>query len=468
MDSEAMAKPEISLLSLPDDALLAVLAFLPTRDLFVCRVACRRLRDLCLHRHLWRAATVESKGVLRAALAVAPCIGTIGEVPIEALEPLVATACTVSELKLLVVGKESAALASALLSRFSTVSSGLRLKKLSLEVRGPLTRTSRRLLKQVCSFTGLQDLSIDLKGELPEREWSKLNVQPSLSKLSYTSSSRDAFLQLLLSTHSATLENVDLQFREYFELPWRSLASLSRLRSLRCFQDDGLSKLAALPNLNSVELEANDQWYDGFDPGAVEFLSKAPHLRMVKLGAVSHDTAPLLALANSPSAPHLEKLHIYPWFQDLDDESNVFDTLASVLQEFVSLNSLIAVIDELPYDLLQVISPISSPKLTVLVLADVTGEKFKCLHETLHDPFVQDLLVGNPQLHLRLKAHDEDMDLKSCKSCSWCRRSCHVRLRRDVRVALSSHCRRGGCPVDCYQAFQPSDRTYSESNPDLS
>ncbi|XP_034244700.1 uncharacterized protein LOC117647185 [Thrips palmi] len=51
---------DLSLLDLPDDALLAVLAYLSRAELLGCRVVCRRLRDLCLHRHLWKSAAIDT------------------------------------------------------------------------------------------------------------------------------------------------------------------------------------------------------------------------------------------------------------------------------------------------------------------------------------------------------------------------------------------------------------------------
>ncbi|XP_034231511.1 uncharacterized protein LOC117639745 [Thrips palmi] len=72
------------LLFLSDDTLLAVLAYLPIRELFSLRTVCRRLRDLCVKRDLWRHARVEGKGLVRAALALAPCLGLLDV----AVEPL--------------------------------------------------------------------------------------------------------------------------------------------------------------------------------------------------------------------------------------------------------------------------------------------------------------------------------------------------------------------------------------------
>ncbi|XP_034247565.1 uncharacterized protein LOC117649179 [Thrips palmi] len=459
MDSAAMVETEISLLSLPDDALLAVLAFLSPRELFACRVACRRLRDLCLHQHLWRAATVESEGVLRAALALAPCIGTIAKVPVEALEPLVSTsACTVSGLELSVYGEKSAALALALLSRFSAVSSGLRLTKLTLDLNWLSYETHSLIFKAVYAFNGLQDLTFN--EDLDEDEWGELEVLPSLKKLRSTSSSTGAFFNLMLRTHCATLEDVDV-FYLGTDVPWSSLASLSKLRSLKCYQGEGLPHLAALP-IAQLHIA-----FDGAIPGALEFLTKASHMRTVKFCGLPHElNAPLLALGNSPSAETLEILEVNGK-EDCNYASDVSGmVVASVLPKFPSLKSIIMSIDdELSEDLLQAVTPTSSPCLTMLeILQTGSSETTLCLHEAVHGPFVLDLFVRNPRLHLRVV----DCYRAYCKFCPWCRWGCHARLGRGAVVSLSSHSWRAGCPLDCYQVIRSDDQPYAEGEEDSS
>ncbi|XP_034247784.1 uncharacterized protein LOC117649284 isoform X2 [Thrips palmi] len=466
MDSEAMVEPEISLLSLPDDALLAVLAFLSPRELFACRVACRRLRDLCLHQHLWRAASVESEGVLRAALALAPCIGTIAKVPMEALEPLVsASACTVSGLELSVYGEKSVALALALLSRFSAVSSGLRLTKLTLHLSSCLPNATASLIFQALyAFNGLQDLTFD--NDLDSAVLGELEVLPSLRKLILTSSSTGAFFNLMLRTHFATLEDVDISYLKT-DVPWSSLASLSRLRSLTCYQGEGLSHLAALP---IAHLDISIEEDDACAPGALEFLSKASHLRTVKLSATRNVIkAPLLALGKSLSAPTLESLDVNGDYDFRWAGVATMVTPVLVLSKFLSLKSLILTINNepLPEDLLQAVSPTSSPCLTMLELHvketlelwfnDSESETSLCLHEAVHGPFVLDLFVRNPRLHLRVV----EWYRYYCKDCSWCWWGCHARLHREAVVSLSSHSLGAGCPLDCYQVIKSGGRPHA-------
>ncbi|XP_034252554.1 uncharacterized protein LOC117652031 [Thrips palmi] len=294
------------LLSLPDDALLAVLAFLPARTLFACRVACRRLRDLCLHRHLWRSVCVESLGVLRAATAaLVPCIGRISlDVPLRSTAALLKdTACVVRALELAVQNSQDAALASTLLSEVSAVGGATEIVLL-IKCRRP--NALQPLLKAVWDRRGLLTLDVTNNSRRPlPSDWCEADGVPSLTRLRYDSPSADPFLELLLRTHAATLQHVELHRLE--DVPASLLASALQLRSLKCSPCEGLSKLVDLPDLSSIDL-SHESYLNchcleaesaAFPRGTLAFLTEASHLRSVTLCVSTEDSeAPLLVQAN--------------------------------------------------------------------------------------------------------------------------------------------------------------------------
>ncbi|XP_034231883.1 uncharacterized protein LOC117639923 [Thrips palmi] len=185
------------LLALPDDALLAVLAFLPPRQLFDCRVLCRRLRDLCLHADLWRRVRLSSRdSTLRAALRLAPCLREVnlyytGETD---PEPEV-TACVVARLKLF-VSNLSVARASAAVLKQSRLGG---VKELVLAFDPISTRAIKwnihLLAVAISSVNHLHSLQIcNYSREPLLASLNDLAGISSLKKLSYTTLSQDTYL----------------------------------------------------------------------------------------------------------------------------------------------------------------------------------------------------------------------------------------------------------------------------------
>ncbi|XP_034244675.1 uncharacterized protein LOC117647175 [Thrips palmi] len=445
-----------SLLDLPDDALLAVLAYLSPAELLGCRVVCRRLRDLCVHRHLWKSAAVDCE--LLSALRVAPCLRKLSFedldlklTPAEKVASLVAsTECVVDYLKFLVNfdnDETELALATAVVQKFTALG-GLRALRLIFlyKIRSPAPVAS--LLKAALSVPDLRELMIFMRvksSRMPVPWLEELDARPSLIKLTYLGKC-DRFLTWLLKTHADTLEDVNLMCDD--RLPINLLAMLPRLRSLACNTTHGLLYSAALSNLDTLKLFNKDQDFSVFPPSALDFLRQAPHLRSVSvfLPCGENLTVPLQALASSPSARCIESLTL-SWKGSYESASVASELVANILPHFSSLQSL-SLESKLSEDalvfFLKAVTPVSAPTLTSLL---VRPDEL-CMHDWLHGPLVQDLWERNPRLHLRV-----DCPSEFCLCiCQWCRWGCHTVLQKAGnlhQLTFAAHRRVEGCPSDC-------------------
>ncbi|XP_034256281.1 uncharacterized protein LOC117654171 [Thrips palmi] len=429
------------LLALPDDALVRVLALLPPREVFRLRLVCRRLRDLSLHPDVWRSVDLSGGdiGLLQAALRLAPCLR---EVSLRSPHLQVAactvcnTNCVVTNLKLSVQNETDAAWATVIVQSFSTLRG---LREITLVLYPAAPGALHPLLRMVYCVQDLRELTIRFDSDMSELPplLSDLEPRPSLTTLRYEGAATDPFFCVLLRTHAATLEVVLLYLRD--GLPTSLLGSLPRLRCLGCRPTVDLSQLKSLHNLDTFVLLGREV-QDVPCPGTVNFLLQGPRLRSVgfNLGP-NHPilgAALLEALAQSPSAPVLERLSLH----------GVQDSLvAAALQRFPSLRALTLESDAMPSDaFFRAVSPASTPRLATLQLVP-----HGCPHAWLHDPAVQDVLARNAGLHLRLSGPPTLEDDCACRWCLW---RCHrdeLRTHAGLQSAFSAHTRRPGCPGDC-------------------
>ncbi|XP_034256617.1 uncharacterized protein LOC117654269 isoform X2 [Thrips palmi] len=441
--SAPMMDESQTLLALPDDALLAVLAFLQPRQLLRCRPVCRRLRDLCLHPQLWRTVKVlkDDKGLQCAALRLAPCLRLLQVAsPSSAnLEAAVySTTCVVSEFHVTLEEESGQAFAVAALQLFSALG-GLRKLAVAFKYRIASIETTP-LLRVAYSLKHINQLTIGFASHLLSPEplpWPE--QRSSLTALQYITGSvtADPFLGLLLRTHATTLEEVAFD-GALEELPVALLVNMPRLRSLDCRSQDGVSQLQALPSLESISLYVHD---DGaWSPGVLDYLRQAPKLRSVTFeGPQAHIdiVAPLRALAESPCANTLQSLSLHC-------KLDMFELVASTPPQFPSLQTLeLHIKDAGPFDtFLRAVSSSTAPCLTELRLAPGG-----CPHAFLHGPALLDLLARNPRLHFRILS----AALRSC-ACQWCAWGCHVELRGTaLRRAFAGHARTTDCPKDCFR-----------------
>ncbi|XP_034255366.1 uncharacterized protein LOC117653669 [Thrips palmi] len=431
---------QVALLALPDEVLLAVLAHLSPRELLGCRVQCRRLRDLCLHRRLWTAACVSDLGVLRAALSLAPCLRqvTVRASDLEAVACLVqGSACVVTMLRLDVLSPSDAALATIIVNKLSSVGG---VRNLCLNIGCPsASPTLPTLLKAILCIQGIEELTVNHGHRVPlPAPWCEVPVRPSLTKLALSSRAGGPFMHQLLSTHAATLQDVSIPRLAEAEVPTALLGELPQLRRLACRATQSLSELADHPSLAQIQLFGGDV---AFPDGARALLRRAPHLRALEFHGASgiSSAADLRELAGSRSAPLLESLI------GVGGAPEVLEQLAPLLPRFSSLQCLN--LASAPPNLLRAISPESLPSLSTLSLT--CPDQGTCLHAWLHDPAIQDLLLRNPRLHL---LHCGLLDVPQGCACVWCRWGCHARLRSGW--LYSAH--PGACPRNCFQVAGPS------------
>ncbi|XP_034240658.1 uncharacterized protein LOC117644950 [Thrips palmi] len=431
-----MEMDESQLLSLPDDALLAVLAFLPSRELFSLRVLCRRLRDMCLHPDLWRRRALrdveyldgndyeQEVGLLRAVLRLVPCIGRLAGC-VEDFAFMVSmvptTSCVIAELAFTIY--ENEALATKILH---TVHSLGGLKTLDVYLNLDLSTACTEVLNTICSLQGLRELKICFGDSetLLLGPCLGLEVEPSLTKLRYfemISSQRsgggsDPFLISFLETHAATLEEVDLPgFID--EVVCSLLGKLPKLRSLACSPD----------------------------PVALDFVRQSSQLRSVLFYTSELSSAALQALTESRSASLLEAVGVSSLGFDPD-----LMALAGCLPRFPVLREL-SLKAAPTVDFLRALTPTSAPRLTKLSLR---CDK-KCLQAWLHDIPIQDLLQRNPRLHLQVWKSYGCSEEYACRSSTRCDCSfCEKEKSRGRRSWFSLHRRTADCPPGCLQVVQ--------------
>ncbi|XP_034256612.1 uncharacterized protein LOC117654268 isoform X2 [Thrips palmi] len=430
--STASGMDTLRLLSLPDDALLAVLAYLSPRELFCCRVACRCLSELCLHPDLWRSVELRyaplkgrgaTRGLMRAALSLAPCLRKVfveGEAElVEAVASMLsATACVIAGLKLSITGSSGVALARTILQAVHSLGG---LKVVDLETSAALDTTDPELLHLVYNLQGLRELKIFIgHNEMPQQALLS-RQEPSLTSFWYCSTSTvysEPWLSVFLETHAATLEEVDLT--EY------------------CGDDEVYLTLRTLPKLRSVNCPPV--------PAALDFIRQSSQLRSVAftpdlIDAINFPaTGALQALTESRSVDVLEALYLYTLMSDPD-----LMALAACLPRLPALRHLS--FQETPSDdFLRAVTPKSAPRLTTLTI----WCEEDCLLAWVRSTRIQDLLQRNPQLHLKVWEDpygDEDSDRISC-DCWFCDKE------RIPVSAFSLHRRTADCPRGCLQVAE--------------
>ncbi|XP_034242253.1 uncharacterized protein LOC117645855 isoform X2 [Thrips palmi] len=380
--------------------------------------------------------------MIRAALALAPCLASIRRPEALSMRALashvLSTACVVEMLDSDVCASDEVPYAISIFLKLSALGG---LKELSLFFGDDLQEETPLLLKAIYNLS-LQTLDIAYYGggSLPPlpASWCDVEVGPSLTHLDYRSRRVDPFLELLLRTHAETLEVVDL--RRTKNIPVALLSKMPRLRCLRCVPINDLMQLVAVPNLQSLELICVRN-LSAFLHDVESFLCVVSQLRRVKLELEDRSIptdAFLLALSRSPSAPILEALTVKGLIGSLRP-------VTFIPAEFLSLQCLH--LGLVPSDeMLRSVSPTSLPSLTTLT---VEAPRDTCLHSWLHYPAVQDVLLRNKGLHLRVSRSKAPEDC----ACPWCRWGCHVPLGCDF--SFSAHARRAGCPVKCLQVVHP-------------
>ncbi|XP_034256651.1 uncharacterized protein LOC117654275 isoform X1 [Thrips palmi] len=433
-DLIAQSHDEMAFWTLPDDFLLAVLGHLPTRELFTARLVCRRFRDLCLHRQLWKTRSLANDlfgsvsvdfGLRRAVLSLAPCLRRLSLSPGHCirLAPFVPSVSQLNiDLAFYGEGQEitcdNAQDFINLVQRLSSLG-GLTELGFCLALENPNSLLVQALLKTIYTISGLQSLFIG--GEIPLAADISVDVkvEPSLKKINYRSLGDDAcervpFIGSLLKAHASTLEEVIV---ELHDVPLSPLQGSKKLRSLTIFPHEELPLLVDCPNLSTIEIVYSDRWV--YPAGTIEFFRRAVSLRSVTFTCPVRDSlAPLVALAGSKAAKRVWMLDIFATSPD------VITLLGISLYKFPSLRRL-TFQGKVTDDFLRAVDPAATPNLTSLAL-DVCHDGSPCAHSWLHGPAIQDLFARNPRLGL----HIENWYGKYGRDCScrWCSWGCHSKL----------------------------------------
>ncbi|XP_026276225.1 uncharacterized protein LOC113205020 [Frankliniella occidentalis] len=431
-----MGSSVLTLEQLPDDVLLVAMHFVSVEDVLSCRLVCKRLCGLALHRDIWRHRSVaDGKSCTGAVLRLAPCLNKLtvkSRVPTLAVTT---TRCAVANLELLPDYElhrdqvPECVLALALSVRNQEALG--RLRRLKLVIYLP---SADALLRMVASCSHLESLTVI--GNRGIRH-PVLNGPPVPSLREFQCSlvpSCESFVHTILAGHAATLEDVALS-GAHETTTSILLAALPRLHRLRL--DDevrGLEAVAACKTLRDVHITLYED-LDNLGKNAAEFLRRAYRLRRVHLEysagsdtGADHCTVLVEALVSSGPS-RVEWLSLVR-FEDVRPLLRVLPSLPALRRLEVDLG----VTEEPDDELLKGITPVTAPALTLLKIV-VSG----CPHAWVHGDTAQATLAVNPSLHIQFWCRTvRKCDPQGCESCML---GCHREVNWDwgSKVGLYLH-----------------------------
>ncbi|XP_052132004.1 uncharacterized protein LOC127751859 [Frankliniella occidentalis] len=295
----------VTLEQLPDDVIVMVLQYVPVEDVLDCRLVCKRLCGLALHRDVWRHRSLEDDDEYAGAvLHLAPCLDTLkvtGRVPTLAVTT---TRCAVASLELIAGPDESINVAEYALAVRNQELLG-RLRKLELNIC--LESAADVLVRTVAMCSNLE--SLEIYEDFPDVTHPVVHgpPRPSLTNFRCVVDENSAsFVNTILAVHAATLEHVNLGsgFDNEETTPANLLASMPRLCSLRCNKMvPGLNVVADCKTLRDVSFYAN--WEPDNIDVLSEFLRQATQLRRVHLDCDGGDDFPPRGRPDADQGPDL-------------------------------------------------------------------------------------------------------------------------------------------------------------------
>ncbi|XP_026285045.1 uncharacterized protein LOC113211025 [Frankliniella occidentalis] len=440
---------------LPADVLVAVMQFLPVKDVLACRLVCKELADLALCGDVWRHRQLAGDhSRASAVLRLAPRLDEVF-VHRRTLLAMTTTKCAVSKLTLL--ADLSWFYCSARHdARFPLYAEAVRNQEALGRLRQLTLRSDMRLMNQkkikadvlvsaLATCSGLKKLTIDTVELQTDKPVTAGPIRPSLEffRCRATDDNSVSFVNTMLAGHGATLEEVDiissgpLWFKKPVDWadasPAHLLAAMPNLRTLRCDMTmPGLEAVAACTTLRALWLGAcESEWGDGVAAieGASELLRRADQLREVGLDR------------------RCEAFSLSP-----DVGRTLLEALASSGKSQVERLSLVAFLDVRP--LLSALPSLPALRTLAVVNTDFLEELMEfppegipCIHSWIHSDEVKAALLSNPSLHILLQGR-YDCDQEDCESCQ---RYCHqeIKLLRHVgtgvQICLFSH-EIGKCP----------------------
>ncbi|XP_052125885.1 uncharacterized protein LOC113207323 [Frankliniella occidentalis] len=434
---------------LPDDVLLEVMQHLGVRHLFALRLVCKRFESLALSPHLWRHLYApghddgDPHGCYGcSSLRLAPCLRHMSlTLPLQRHHKLYATTrCGVSNLAISVhdaPGGTAGAVQADLVIRNQEALG--RMKILDLYLPSNINETP--LLRTVATISGLESLRISCYSRAFPRSLTGLRMpRSSLKHFSCTHRPRsEAFCNLMLTTHAATLEHVDL-LDEYTPSSATAplLAAIPNLRQLECCTLPGLGAVgAACESLASLELNITrgepGERFESRMREAAELLRHAKQLRRLELKYNSSDVSMpaaadmdlILALVPAGRRSRLEWLRICNLDDDWDGYSYQLQTLWDLLPSLPCLRHLD--VGPVPFEFLLRVTPETTPALRTLMVFTESGDAV-CAHDFLHTEVVQTVLSVNPSLRLYVYLPKYCGQSDPCEACAL---GCHQELRDD-------------------------------------
>ncbi|XP_026290566.1 uncharacterized protein LOC113215177 isoform X1 [Frankliniella occidentalis] len=457
--------------TLPDDVWLLVLEKLMRstvdRDIFNCRLVCKRLAVLVLHPSLWRGRTlrgVSSPPVCACpVLRLVPCLEKmLLHLPEEGCRQWSYASTRCAAAKLAINVNKGTSYAAAVICRQEMLG---RLKRVVVYFDpdaddGALSEVSV-LLGTLASTSRLERLCVVVyaaKKPMPTTPapfLASTTVASSLRKFRCTLSPLfEPFVRFILSEHAATLEKVDLGESDSslaFSSTAPLLAGVTNLSKLTCSCLPGLEVLATCKTLRVLELNVHTRSLNRQTvAGVAKLLRRAEHLREVKLEywpavrSVADVGADLVSALAASGRSRVETLLIYNYILRPDGVENapLLQVVARALPSLSALRRLSLEENATNLDdLLLAITPDVAPSLQRVELK-LMGKD--CAHSWLHCDTVKTVMSVNPSLHLLL--HDYVVK-RYCtdneERCQACKLECHEEIMARSRywhpLCLFSH-----------------------------
>ncbi|XP_026278755.1 uncharacterized protein LOC113206745 [Frankliniella occidentalis] len=418
---------------LPDDVLVAVMQYLGVQDLFACRLTCKRLASLVLHRDVWRVKDIsDSEGCVCPVLHLAPCLRRLSVCfpKTRCRDAYTSTRCAVAELKISFRKKSGAMHATAVICRQEALGRlkniGILLDKKTADLAADADESI--LLRTLASTSGLVGLLV-FGISLPTTAQAMMGITvstPSLQRfVCDLCPNSEHFVNFILAGHASTLESVALTCSAGVAGLTSTaplLASLPNLRVLQSWHLVGMGAVAACEKLNELRIFVSSRREDEPVEGAADLLRRAKHLKKVQLSYfpparsaedIGVDLVTVLAAGRSRS--HLESLCIEN--SQLRSNEHHFPQREALLHALPSLSALVhlkvlAVVD--PDELLLAIRPDMVPALQHI---GVRLPREKCAHAWIHSHTARAVLKVNPSIHVKLDALTPACSLQTCQAC---------------------------------------------------
>ncbi|XP_026285047.1 uncharacterized protein LOC113211027 [Frankliniella occidentalis] len=475
-----------------DDVLVLVMQHLSVEDLLACRLVCRRLGELALHRDAWRHRRIDdAKPCACAVLNLAPCLREL--VYSDKVHPwaFLTTRCAVEQLVLQMSSKDYNFSKYALLIRNQEALGRLRrieiwASDLLGSVGSGYMEAERKasgadmLLKTLVTCSDLESLDVRFGTVAFSSFLSYGSHRPSLKYFRCTlDADSDSFARVVLARHADTLEEVDLGSGYCNEVK-QSIAllpSLPRLRKLSCEVVAGVEAAAGCKALSDLTLVMDldepsehpvallqqarqlrrvtlefkdpvDNLYedDGDSKVVAALVSPGPSLvEFLSVSRLKGVQALTAALPRLPALRHLVVLHSprrRNYFGDHPDDSDDSDDL----DDLQDLHDLLLGVTAGTAPALRTLELDLRPRTPTLFYRG-TPERMECAHLWLHAYAVEAVLQDNPSLHVRLR-----MAFRcGAEDCAACVLDCHPELSWDgvssstAPVGLTAH-ERDRCP----------------------